>query len=429
MYKCCHCETNGKSYIGLRFRLVAHVYKYHLPLDKAPFYCTLCLLRCSTKAALNNHVSRYSRHRSAAREMGIVDSSEYLVDNTNPAPVLLGKDFREASVLESATSSTLDQGMDEEGEFFQDSQPAQKPTTLPINLNSSNGLISVQMTPEMLASFLGQQKPPSTVPSTSEPSEATYTPSYPTNSTSPVPTYSPTPISTSRETGTLSTSSTVISGSAFMKPPSQPTLNTPLLSPENILPQLLGQQPGASEYSYGGEDWLPDELLSLEPRDPAQTSSSTESSNSPAVAKAPEEPSPKRQKVASPAPQPEAAVWPEVVQALDKVLEERLKPLTEGVQQNARAVRCMEKAFNNMVDVLVKINRNIERMGEEQRREHDYRRREMENRRRDSEGQTRRITDEEDRRREGEQKDRRASDTRRERGKENFTMKSVVNKK
>lgn len=96
-----HCDVVKKAYVGVRYRVIAQVYKHHLALDKAPFYCTLFMLRCSTKSARVNQVTRYSRHRLAATEFGSTNDRRYLVENPHPAHVVLGRDFRESTSTES----------------------------------------------------------------------------------------------------------------------------------------------------------------------------------------------------------------------------------------------------------------------------------------------------------------------------------------
>ncbi|KAH3851868.1 hypothetical protein DPMN_094355 [Dreissena polymorpha] len=84
-----------------------HVLKHHFPLDQAPFYCSLCLFRCSSREALNKHVTDYKRHAVFAPMQGGEDQSRYLIENTHPKEVQEGVDY------ELAVHETIDQGQGE----------------------------------------------------------------------------------------------------------------------------------------------------------------------------------------------------------------------------------------------------------------------------------------------------------------------------
>ena len=66
----------------------SHVYKYHVPLSRAPFYCTLCAFRCVTNAQLRRHVVHYEPDVSRARRFGPAASQNVL--KTSDDPVLIG---------------------------------------------------------------------------------------------------------------------------------------------------------------------------------------------------------------------------------------------------------------------------------------------------------------------------------------------------
>ncbi|KAH3710689.1 hypothetical protein DPMN_070181 [Dreissena polymorpha] len=46
--------------------MIDHIYKHHVALDDCPFYCTLCMFRCTTKEALQKHVTNYTKHTALA---------------------------------------------------------------------------------------------------------------------------------------------------------------------------------------------------------------------------------------------------------------------------------------------------------------------------------------------------------------------------
>ena len=61
-----------------------HILREHLSFQQVPFYSRLCYFRYSKRDQLINHVTRYKRHVSVARKVGIVDNSKYLVQNQIP---------------------------------------------------------------------------------------------------------------------------------------------------------------------------------------------------------------------------------------------------------------------------------------------------------------------------------------------------------
>ena len=86
-YQCRHCLRSGKEYIQEKQRVEDHIRKTHLAPDQLPFYCTLCLFRCTRRDDLLKHVNHYRCH--AARLIDdsgnkIPDSPQYLVANQDP---------------------------------------------------------------------------------------------------------------------------------------------------------------------------------------------------------------------------------------------------------------------------------------------------------------------------------------------------------
>ncbi|KAH3868559.1 hypothetical protein DPMN_031708 [Dreissena polymorpha] len=73
LFSCIHCKKNITTYINERYRMFDHVQKHHFALSEAPFYCSMCLFRCSTIEALLKHVTYYRRHAlmSAIKEVVI----------------------------------------------------------------------------------------------------------------------------------------------------------------------------------------------------------------------------------------------------------------------------------------------------------------------------------------------------------------------
>lgn len=82
-YKCNRCE----NFIGERAKVVSHVYKLHVPLEEAPFYCTLCLFRCQRQKELTKHVRGFVPHlnrQEALEKLGPVDAKLFLKQSTKP---------------------------------------------------------------------------------------------------------------------------------------------------------------------------------------------------------------------------------------------------------------------------------------------------------------------------------------------------------
>ena len=46
----------------------SHVYKTHIPLERLPFYCKLCIFRCTTQEDLERHVQNFGPHKTRENE-------------------------------------------------------------------------------------------------------------------------------------------------------------------------------------------------------------------------------------------------------------------------------------------------------------------------------------------------------------------------
>ena len=102
--------------------MVDHVQKHHFALSEAPFYCSMCLFRCSTREALVKHVTDYRRHALMSAMQGGGDQSRFLIENPHPRVVKEGVDYE-----------VTQQGCSDSGD-----------------------LVSVKMTPQLLASLLNR---------------------------------------------------------------------------------------------------------------------------------------------------------------------------------------------------------------------------------------------------------------------------------
>ena len=78
VYECLQCEPERvKRMDGTKMK--SHFFKYHVPLDCNPFYCTLCGFHSETQTPLEKHVQGYKPHirRKKELEMQGQESNEY----------------------------------------------------------------------------------------------------------------------------------------------------------------------------------------------------------------------------------------------------------------------------------------------------------------------------------------------------------------
>ncbi|KAL4233717.1 hypothetical protein ACF0H5_008397 [Mactra antiquata] len=92
-YSCLHCERAGKSYREARYRVMGHVLKHHLSLDETPFYCSLCMFKCTTMETLKSHVTSYCRHQLMAGSGRAVDQQKCLIHNPSARGITEGIDY------------------------------------------------------------------------------------------------------------------------------------------------------------------------------------------------------------------------------------------------------------------------------------------------------------------------------------------------
>ncbi|XP_052230857.1 uncharacterized protein LOC127844547 isoform X2 [Dreissena polymorpha] len=72
-YQCKYC-----THIDRKGRMEGHILKVHVPMDRAPFYCTLCEFRCQNTRALLKHITQYSGHVSEEQRLGKPDYTQVL---------------------------------------------------------------------------------------------------------------------------------------------------------------------------------------------------------------------------------------------------------------------------------------------------------------------------------------------------------------
>ena len=87
-YQCKKC-----CYIGERKRTEGHIYKHHISLEEAPFYCTLCLFRSTKQEDLVKHVKNFLPHLHQKKTRSIKDEAVYLKRSQKPYYLKLNEDI------------------------------------------------------------------------------------------------------------------------------------------------------------------------------------------------------------------------------------------------------------------------------------------------------------------------------------------------
>ena len=376
LYSCLHCEKSGKSYREARYRVVGHILKHHRSLDQTPYYCSLCMFRCTTSDALRKHVTGYKRHELMAQG-DVSDSSRYLVENPTVKAICEGADYRVLTLREQYSSTVQEEDplniVDEcllsefdalDEPMLATAQPAQ-------HLPNSTGqpgdqqLVTVQVTPDMLSQLL-QPKPatvqypgqvfqnPPLVQRQLKPFTQGHTSQPQTNSADmPLASVSTWPASTFTKhqltqqmpnpggnTPLLDEVNAVIGFPtpdntmlAKKTPTPKQQLNTPKpTSPENIMTQLLGNVPLSPSFSE------------VEVARPIKTKPLATQSRSSQT-----EPEPKKAKT-------------EIEDS--KAIMETIGKITTAIDWNSRAIRNQDKTLSQVVDVLTRLGKSVERIAD-----------------------------------------------------------------
>ena len=426
-YECLHCSRQGKTVIDVKSRVEDHILKYHLGLDQAPFYCTLCLFRSTEKKPLLEHVFRHSRHRQEAQNKNIVDSTPYLKESQNPYK-LGSADYRQLSQEESVKTFVGKMLQNQErsqqdllGRAFDEvfpngipelDSPVQEcaiqpptlppPTTPPVPMpilgvqtpqpviqkaasQTSNmlttllfsglqhtlqqsfgasGLMNSLQTPDMIPTG-----PPSCCGSAS--SEAYKPPTEQRRMHEMLPT------TTSRSPSLCGSASGLIPKSVPEQTPAPVSLPGTIHSNTEARSTLSTPQPGTSaldDFTPAGENILPQLLGIDEAEEQAAKSPLAHDRVS-------------QQNVAVADTPPADAKNDFLAQCFNKLqaqLEQHNKNLLEEINKNTRSMRCMEKAMREQVEVLnslLRINAREERRREERREEERKEERRREERR------------------------------------------------
>ena len=81
---CYHKSDRQTRKIDEKGRLEDHILKTHVAPERWPFFCTLCLFRCTRREQLTHHVDNYQRHLDMASARQIKNSFPWLVESPNP---------------------------------------------------------------------------------------------------------------------------------------------------------------------------------------------------------------------------------------------------------------------------------------------------------------------------------------------------------
>jgi hypothetical protein len=76
------CQVSGKE--DRKGRLIGHVLKNHIPMDRVPFSCSLCYFRCTDKKTLVNHLNSYQMHKDEVLRSGVTNLASVLNRAENP---------------------------------------------------------------------------------------------------------------------------------------------------------------------------------------------------------------------------------------------------------------------------------------------------------------------------------------------------------
>ena len=98
LFKFLKCQHQAKAFSSKKKVVVlGHLYKHHVALDEAPYYCTLCMFRSLGRRELEKHVGHYAPHdqRVEAFKQSKIpyDLKESLHTSSHPRELKEGVDF------------------------------------------------------------------------------------------------------------------------------------------------------------------------------------------------------------------------------------------------------------------------------------------------------------------------------------------------
>ena len=363
---CRRCSLNGVRMADRRYRLVDHILKYHIPMDRVPYSCSLCMFRCMEQQTLLNHVTKYQRHVRLAKELKVTNHIQFMV--VAKQPVVIGDDDmvpvarEEVSGTSASVESPFDDGNLEEDllDAFGTPPPeAQVPPVLGKRSSITSQLPQVEVGWMQATQPTAPSAPALTLPafpSVMVPGQIPNTNLQMTkmvDSASQFRTINEADVSALgvvQAGGVLQKPTVVSSLSAFRKLSVQVPKATPLITPSQD--QVNSETPLLDEGFQSLFDIDPNDPLVLEgqqliqglepPRKKRATETATPSQASVGVQTAPE------------ATQPVLDL-----QAVINAVTSAAKTIAEAVDRNARAVRCQGTTLERMVTELEYMNRQL----------------------------------------------------------------------
>lgn len=344
--------------------MVGHILKTHIPMDRAPFYCTLCSFRCQDRDTLAAHIKKYRRHRDEEVKSGTPDYTQVLKKAANP--IYVGDSDMVVLSKEESLRWHARHKMNQEdplndpyGLFADDDE-----TTVVDGLVMPQWIAPSRQASTTIQPDFGRQPPQSgsTAPLPVVPSAKPLRSEY-TNLIGPMGTFK----SQSQKTSDLVTIVAGDQASIFGRintptTPVQPTLDTVgHLSTPALRRRSFGSTSTPCLDERGTEDLLPG-LLSLNQNDPllreaqdvtkgpSMTSIQTQTD----VDDSTEEPVKKRPRL-----EEETSQVVITLQAIASATVEGMMNIVEAINGNTRAIRHQEKTQERIVSELARIERKI----------------------------------------------------------------------
>ena len=67
-YNCNWCPPT-KPYVAEKYRVESHIWKHHIPLDRSPFYYTMCMFKSTNLKDIRKHLTTFKPHVNRRLQM------------------------------------------------------------------------------------------------------------------------------------------------------------------------------------------------------------------------------------------------------------------------------------------------------------------------------------------------------------------------
>ena len=100
-------DESSQRHINEKRRVISHIYKEHVRLDEAPFYCKVCLFRCTDEESLRRHVrpevypAHHQRMADIRMQETILEPNQKLMRSLKPKHLEVGVDCLRLAAKES----------------------------------------------------------------------------------------------------------------------------------------------------------------------------------------------------------------------------------------------------------------------------------------------------------------------------------------